>query len=228
MAWLLSQGYYGNRTQCVSKTKAAGSEERWVFSGTESGHVSQRNDELYNKLLFNLLSSGLFPLRFVSIPQVVIFLICLLRWVISFLNVFMQWRGYLMGMPLSIILWSGMWVKAVLLMTYFWNQWFKSSNCLLPTLGNGWRWGHCTSERALEMHLLSSQIPIKIGCREQLMALLGMLRPGLPSVKHFYVISKDYDFFFESSEKFFFMEERWVLLDSPLVFCSQAIMLKPD
>lgn len=95
-------------------------------------------------------------------------------------------------------------VKTVLWITYFWNQWFKRSNCLLPTLGNGWRWGHCTSERALGMHLLSLQIPIKIDCQEQLMALLGMLRPGLPSVKHFYVISKDYDFFSNLLKYFFY------------------------
>lgn len=43
---------------------------------------------------------------------------------------------------------------------------------------------HCTSEWALGMHLLSSQIPIKIDCQGQLMALLGMLRPRLPSVKN--------------------------------------------
>ena len=35
------------------------------------------------------------------------------------------------------------------------------------------------------------------------MALLGMLRPGLPSVKHFYVISKDYDFFSNLLKNFF-------------------------
>ena len=50
--------------------------------------------------------------------------------------------------------------------------------------------GHYTSGRALGMHLLSSQIPVKIDCQEQLMAVLGMLRPRLPSVKIFMLFQK--------------------------------------
>lgn len=44
---------------------------------------------------------------------------------------------------------------------------------------------HGTRERAQGLHLLSSQIPVKIDGQEQLMALLGMLQPSLPSVKIF-------------------------------------------
>lgn len=87
-------------------------------------------------------------------------------------------RGYLMWMPLSKILWSGVWRLS------FW--WLVSeisdsavTNCVHPNPG---RWGsgegHCTSERALGVHLLSLQIPVKIDCQEQLMALLGMLQPS--------------------------------------------------
>ena len=48
--------------------------------GQSQGMWAKGTDELmYNKLLFNLLSSCLFPLRFVSILQIVIFLICFLR-----------------------------------------------------------------------------------------------------------------------------------------------------
>lgn len=42
---------------------------------------------------------------------------------------------------------------------------------------------HGTRERAQGPHLLPSQIPVKIDGQEQLMALLGMLQPSLPSVK---------------------------------------------
>lgn len=212
MAWLLFQGYCWSRTQCVRKTKGTGSEERWVFSGTESGHLSEEVDELYNKLLFNLLSSGLFPLRYVSILQIVIFLIRFLHWVTTFLNVFIPWRGYLMWMPLSIILWSGVWRLS------FWWLVSEISDSAAPTvcfppweMGGGE--GHCTSERALGMHLLSSQIPIKIDFQERLTVLLGMLRPRLPSVKIFMSFQKT---------KPFFMEEHWVPLDSPLVSCPKV------
>lgn len=73
--------------------------------------------------------------------------------------------------------------------------------------------GHHTSIGALGLHLLPSQMPIKIDCRGQWMALPGMLGPYclLSAILHH---SKDHSFPFECS-KTLFMEESQVSLDSP-------------
>lgn len=131
-------------------------------------------------------------------------------------------RGYLMWMPLSKILWSGVWRLS------FW--WLISeisdsavTNCLHPNPG---RWGsgegHCTSERALGVHLPSLQIPVKIDCQQQLMALLGMLQPRLPSVRIFMPFPKITIFF--ASSKTLFMEEHQGPLDSFLVSLSKGVV----
>lgn len=142
----------------------------------------------------------------------------------NIISLSLPWRGYLIRMPLSTILWSGVWRLS------FW--WFVSESVIqqlqlfasqLWEMGDGE--GHCTTERALGVHLLYSQILIKIDCQEQLMALRGMLRPRLPSVKIFMSFQKT-TIFFESS-KTLFMEEHWVLLGSPLVSLSQGVLLKP-
>lgn len=69
------------------------------------------------------------------------------------------------------------------------------------------------------MHLLSLQIPVKIDRQGQLMALLGMLRPRLPSVRNVLSFPKT-AMFFESSEILFMEDYHQVSLDSPPVSLS--------
>lgn len=128
------------RTHCVGKTKAAGSEERWVFSGTESSELRKLMNCTIN---FCLICS---PLAY--FPWVM-WVYCRSRY---FSYLFSAWSNIISQCldsrqrlskvdpsKYNIMIWS---VKTLLLMTFFFlNQWFNSSNCLHPTPGNGWWWG---------------------------------------------------------------------------------------
>lgn len=128
---------------------------REMFSRGQSRSIwAKEIDELYNKPLFNLLSSGFLPMGMwvhckFSYSS---YLFSVLSKVIS-LN--LPYRGYLTLTPLSTILWSGVWTLS------FW--WFVSKISdtmfqLCPSLpwemGGGE--GHCTTERALGIYLLPS------------------------------------------------------------------------
>lgn len=128
------------RTHCVGKTKASGSEERWVFSGTESSELRKLMNCTIN---FCLICS---PLAY--FPWVM-WVYCRSRY---FSYLFSAWSNIISQCldsrqrlskvdpsKYNIMIWS---VKTLLLMTFFFlNQWFNSSNCLHPTPGNGWWWG---------------------------------------------------------------------------------------
>lgn len=76
----------------------------------------------------------------------------------------------------NIMIWD---VKSVLSMAS------TSPTVGIPALGKGGGESHSTSTGALGLHLLSSQMPIKIDRQGLRMARPGMLGPWLPSVSNF-------------------------------------------
>lgn len=119
-------------------------------------------------------------------------------------------KGYLIVMPLSIILWSGMWVTIVL-----YDQPLKSTYPRVPTASqNSWEMGG--GEAIVPESLKNVSAVFTTFIKNRLPEATDTQVPGSAAFcQHFYVI-KDQVFF--NLLKYFFMEERWVLLDSPSLF----------
>lgn len=189
MIQLLSQGYYWSRIQCQeNQSNGLRREVSFQWDRVRTPEPRKLMNCTVNSFLICFLlayfpwgvwihcrSNFFFPYLFSTLSNII------------FLSP--PWRGYPMWMPLSTILWSGVWRLSF--------GWLVSESVIQQLqlfASHLWEMGgdevHCTSERALGMHLLSSQIPIKIDCQQQLMAFLGMLGPRPPSVNIFISFQK--------------------------------------